>query len=109
MTIDKAKKKIQDININKDFKKIFEEKGAINIAGYGEDGSICPICLDKKKTTICIPCKHFFCSRCIDKCIDKLNKQKCPLCRIEVKAIFDMKSKKEKLMNSNNFFHLDDY
>ena len=107
--IDKAKKKIQDININKDFKKIFEEKGAINIAGYGEDGSICPICLDKKKTTICIPCKHFFCSRCIDKCIDKLNKQKCPLCRIEVKAIFDMKSKKEKLMNSNNFFHLDDY
>ena len=44
--------------------------------GYGEKGDICPICMDKQRNTISLPCKHLFCSECINK-VDK-----CPICRI---------------------------
>ena len=43
--------------------------------GYGEKGDICPICMDKQRNTISLPCKHLFCSECINK-VDK-----CPICR----------------------------
>ena len=38
-------------------------KGAINVEGYGEDGSICPVCFTNKKSVICLPCMHFFCTQ----------------------------------------------
>ena len=43
--------------------------------GYGEDGTICPICFEYKRNKIALPCKHLFCEFCIEK-LDK-----CPLCR----------------------------
>ena len=43
--------------------------------GYGENGDICPICFDKKRNTISLPCKHLFCEECLNKM------EKCPICR----------------------------
>ena len=43
--------------------------------GYGDDGTICPICFENKRTEIALPCKHLFCSYCLGKC------EKCPICR----------------------------
>ena len=60
-------------------------KGAINVEGYGEDGSICPVCFTNKKSVICLPCKHFFCKYCLDKVLDKAI---CPVCRAEIKITF---------------------
>ncbi len=43
--------------------------------GYGEDGTICPICYEYKRNRIALPCKHLFCEFCIEK-LDN-----CPICR----------------------------
>ena len=50
--------------------------------GYGENGEFCPICFDKKRNTISLPCKHLFCEDCIDKM------EKCPLCRKNIMVRF---------------------
>ena len=102
----KAKKKVAEKNKDENFKKIRNAKGAINVEGYGEDGTICPICLYNKKSIICLPCKHFFCKVCMDRLLDK---GICPICRIEIKITFDFDLKKEKLIktiliNSYNSF-----
>ena len=93
----KAKKKIKYLTQEENYKKIKNAKGAINIEGYGEDGSICPICLENKKSIIALPCKHFFCNICMDKLLDKGN---CPVCRTDIKITFDINLKKEKLIKS---------
>ena len=43
--------------------------------GYGEDGTICPICFEFKRKEMALPCKHLFCEFCIGK-LDK-----CAICR----------------------------
>ena len=43
--------------------------------GYGEDGTICPICFEYKRNKMALPCKHLFCEFCIEK-LDR-----CPICR----------------------------
>ena len=64
---------------NKDFKSLIKNvKGYEESEGYGEDGSICPICFEKKMNSICLPCKHLFCETCMERI---LNKRKCPICR----------------------------
>jgi len=93
----KAKKKIKEKNNEENFKKIKEGKGAINVEGYGEDGMICPICLENKKSIIALPCKHFFCSSCMNRLLEDRN---CPICRTEIKITFDINSKKETLIKS---------
>ena len=95
--INKAKMKIKEMNKEENFKKLFEEKGVINVEGYGEDGMICPICLDNKKSIIALPCKHFFCSSCMKRLLDDGS---CPICRTEIKITFDIDSKKESLIKS---------
>ena len=47
----------------------------IDSEGYGEKGDICPICFDKKRNTLSLPCKHLFCQVCINKL------ERCPICR----------------------------
>ena len=80
-----------------DFKDLTKVKGIINVEGYGDDGIICPICFENQKSTICLPCKHFFCSTCIKKLIKKGS---CPICRREIKITFDINLKKEDLIKS---------
>ena len=94
---EKAKKKIKEKDKEENFKKIKEGKGAINVEGYGEDGMICPICLENKKSIIALPCKHFFCSFCMKRLLDD---GYCPICRTEIKITFDFNSKKESLIKS---------
>ena len=93
----KAKKKIKEKNKEENFKKIKNAKGAINVEGYGEDGTICPICLENKKSIIALPCKHFFCGFCMDKL---LIKNICPICRIKIRITFDVDLKKENVIKS---------
>ena len=93
----KAKKKIAEKNKEENFNKMKFTTGVINAGGYGDDGTICPICLDNKKSIICLPCKHFFCKPCLDKLIDKRN---CPICRTEIKITFNFNLKKENLIKS---------
>ena len=93
----KAKKKLAEKNNEIDFKDLTKAKGIIKVEGYGDDGIICPICFENQKSTICLPCKHFFCSICIKKLIKKGN---CPICRREIKITFDINLQKESLMQS---------
>ena len=74
----KATKKNKEKNKEENFKKIKEAKGAINVEGYGENGMICPICMENRKSIIALPCKHFFCGTCMDKLLDDGS---CPICR----------------------------
>ena len=53
--------------------------------GYGEDGTICPICLENERNTISLPCKHLFC----DFCIKQVNK--CPICRRKIILKYSLK------------------
>ena len=46
--------------------------------GYGDNGNLCPICFDKERTIMILPCKHLLC----EGCINKINK--CPICRKNV-------------------------
>lgn len=58
-----------------------EELSKINIhdsEGYGDDGSICPICFEFKRNKMALPCKHLFC----EFCLEKVNK--CPICRRKI-------------------------
>ena len=64
---------------NEEFKSLIKNiKGYEESEGYGEDGSICPICFEKKMNVICLPCKHLFCEVCMEPI---LNQRKCPICR----------------------------
>ena len=95
--VQKAKMKIKEKNKEENFKKIKEAKGAINVEGYGEDGMICPICLENKKSIIALPCKHFFCGTCMKRLLDDIT---CPICRTDIKITFDINLKKETLIKT---------
>ena len=94
----KSKNIINQKNNDQYLEKLNNVQGYMNAEGYGEDGSICPICIDRKKTTICLPCKHFFCEECMKKLIDKT---KCPYCRTIIIMTFNIESKKENLIKSS--------
>ena len=66
----------------KKFLKIHENK----IENKFKD-EICCICYDKKVNKLFIPCKHNFCSYCVDK-LEK--DSKCPVCRSEVLCIYEI-------------------
>ena len=65
------------------FKEIMQKKDS---EGYGEDNSICPICIENKRNIMALPCKHLFCSVCINKIIESA---KCPICRKLILYNFD--------------------
>ena len=75
--------------------------------GYGEDNTLCPICFEKKRNILCLPCKHLYCDNCISPIMDK---RKCPICRGGIIMVYkvniiDKKTKEEKdkiNMNDNN-------
>ena len=77
--------------INNDDKIIKTLKESIkntDSEGYGEDCSICPICMTNKRDIIFYPCKHRFCKFCTDKIMED---SKCPVCRGIILVNLDMK------------------
>ena len=65
-------KKEYESQAKEEFKKIIKGNDS---EGYGDDGSICPICFEYKRDTISLPCKHLFCEYCITRL------ERCPICR----------------------------
>ena len=59
-------------------KKLKESTKNSDSEGYGEDGSICPICFINKRNIILYPCSHRFCKDCASKIMEN---SKCPICR----------------------------
>ena len=53
--------------------------------GYGDNGDICPICFDKERTMMCLPCKHLLCEGCINKI------KKCAICRKNILLRYKIK------------------
>ena len=73
-------------------KKIMSTNNKNDSEGYGEDGTICPICFVNKRDNIFYPCKHRFCKICANKVIEEC---KCPICRSMILISLDL-SKFEK-------------
>lgn len=44
---------------------------------------MCPICMDKTKDTVFVPCGHAFCAKC-SSAILNANSGRCPICRINI-------------------------
>ena len=67
--------------------------------GYGEDNSLCPICMENKRDTIFLPCKHLFCNYCAKKIMEKAE---CPICRgiiiinLDIQHVQDNSGENEK-------------
>ena len=68
-------------------KKIMSTNNKNDSEGYGEDGSICPICFVNKRDNIFYPCKHRFCKICANKVIEEC---KCPICRSMILISLDL-------------------
>ena len=67
--------------------KILEMNTNNDSEGYGEDGTICPICMLNKRNHIFYPCKHKFCQFCAEKVMESY---KCPICRSMILISFDI-------------------
>ena len=74
----KNKSKILLKKNEKEFKEELDNLIINDSEGYGDDGSICPICFENKRNKVALPCKHLFC----DFCLSKLDK--CPICRSNI-------------------------
>ena len=62
--------------------------------GYGDDNSICPICMENKRIIMLLPCKHLFCNNCTER----IEKGNCPICRGLILFNIDF----EKIKNESN-------
>jgi hypothetical protein len=74
---------------NSNFKKIIAKNDS---EGYGEDNSICPVCMENKRNIMFLPCKHQFCETCTEKIIENSS---CPICRGLILFTFDYAKIKE--------------
>ena len=74
---------------NSIFKKIIAKNDS---EGYGEDNSICPVCMEYKRNIMFLPCKHQFCEKCTEKLIGN---SVCPICRGLILFHFDYEKIKE--------------
>ena len=77
--LEKNKKECDEI-----FRKNASNKKKDN-EGYGDNGNICPICFDKERTMMCLPCKHLLCEGCINKI------KKCAICRKNILLRYKIK------------------
>ena len=79
------KREIYKLNINKIRPKNDSE-------GYGDDNSICPICMENKRKIFLYPCKHLFCDFCTKKIVEK---SICPICREVILFTFNSENNNE--------------
>ena len=88
-------------NENKIYKKqLFNIYKYNDSEGYGDDCSLCPICFEKERNIMFLPCKHLFCNDCAKIIMEKC---KCPICRGLVIYCFDYtENLKEKNKNEEN-------
>ena len=49
------------------------------------DTYLCQLCITSPRNTILLPCRHFFCS----KCIGQLDQEICPNCREIIEGVLD--------------------
>ena len=92
---------------NKKYDKVLQGiKSIKDSEGYGEDNSLCPICFDKKRNVLCLPCKHLYCDKCI---IQIMEKRKCPICRGGIIMVYRVQfvDKKSKEENDNKKLNVD--
>ena len=90
----KYKSKISEKN---NLEKYMDQMNIIKDSeGYGDDNSICPVCMEKERNTIFLPCKHLFCDSCTKIIMEK---SECPICRgiILVNYVF-----KKNICNDKN-------
>ena len=89
----KAKKLLE--NKNKYDQVLQGIKSIKDSEGYGEDNSLCPICFERKRNILCLPCKHLYCDNCT---IQIMEKRKCPICRGGIIMVYRVQfvSKKDK-------------
>ena len=73
--------------------KINEIKPKKDSEGYGDDNSICPICMENKRNVFLYPCKHLFCKLCLKKITEKAE---CPICREVILFTFNYENNVNK-------------
>ena len=83
------KKKSKNILETKEkyYHSILDSISANDSEGYGDDNSICPICMENKRKIIILPCKHLFCNNCTQLIMKE--KEICPICRGLILYYFD--------------------
>ena len=83
------KKKSKNILETKEkyYHSILDSISANDSEGYGDDNSICPICMENKRNIIILPCKHLFCNNCTQLIMKE--KEICPICRGLILYYFD--------------------
>ena len=77
------------LNKDKKYEQVLKGiKGIKDSEGYGEDNSLCPICFERKRNILCLPCKHLYCDNCIKQIMEK---RKCPICRGGIIMVYHVK------------------
>ena len=74
----KAKKKMLEEKMVKFKETINKISPKDDNEGYGEDSTLCPVCMYNKRDYFILPCKHKFCEFCVKKLKEA---GKCALCR----------------------------
>ena len=89
----KALLKLKEYENQKYEEKLYKIKGLFDCEGYGDDNSICGICYENRRNTVCFPCKHLFCSYCIKKILEK---RQCPICRRHIILTWELNGEESK-------------
>ena len=89
----KALLKLKEYENQKYEEKLYKIKGLYDCEGYGDDNSICGICYENRRNTVCFPCKHLFCSYCIKKILEK---RQCPICRRHIILTWELNGEESK-------------
>lgn len=65
---------------------------SFTITSSQEDPSLCPVCMNRQKTIQIKPCKHVcLCSTCFNKIHNANEPGKCPMCRIEITGMEEVR------------------
>ena len=51
-----------------------------------DDDRLCVVCLEYRKTIVCLPCKHF----CLCRNCSVLDIHECPMCRADIKDTMEI-------------------
>ena len=89
--INSLKHKINDLENRERLlvNKIRDQVRQSQQAQHQSDGYLCSVCINERRNTVFLPCKHAqFCKTCSEKWIAK--NTSCPICRTKVECILDI-------------------